>query len=92
MWYPSANRDEEIFERPQAFDVGRRFNEHLAFGTGEHYCLGASLARLEAQVALETLTERLQSYKVVDPEGLRYVPSYVLRGLERVDLDIELVA
>ncbi len=47
LFYPSANRDEEVFEQPFAFDIGRTPNSHLAFGIGEHYCLGANLARLE---------------------------------------------
>ena len=47
MWYPSVNRDEEVFENPDAFDIRRSPNDHLAFGVGEHFCLGANLARLE---------------------------------------------
>src|SRR5207302_1214811 len=47
LWYPSANRDEEIFPEPDRFDVGRTPNDHLAFGIGEHFCLGAGFARLE---------------------------------------------
>ena len=48
LWYPSANRDEDVFAEPEVFDIGREPNEHLAFGGyGEHFCLGATLARLE---------------------------------------------
>ncbi|MET0594553.1 MAG: cytochrome P450 [Polyangiaceae bacterium] len=59
MYYPSANRDEDIFKDPYKFDVGRTPNEHLAFGTGQHFCLGASLARLEIRIMFEELIKRL---------------------------------
>lgn len=53
MMYASANRDEEVFDGPQQFDVARNPNPHLAFGFGEHFCLGAALGRLEARIFLE---------------------------------------
>ncbi len=59
MWYPSANRDEEIFEDSQTFDIRRSPNEHLAFGIGEHYCLGANLARMQLNTILYELLSRL---------------------------------
>jgi cholest-4-en-3-one 26-monooxygenase len=59
MWYPSANRDEAVFKDPEVFDVGRSPNEHLAFGVGEHFCLGASLARLELVILFEALLQRM---------------------------------
>jgi cytochrome P450 len=59
LWYPAANRDEEIFPDADAFDVGRSPNEHLGFGIGEHFCLGANLARLELQVIVRELVRRL---------------------------------
>jgi cytochrome P450 len=55
MMYPSANRDEEVFAEPEVFDVRRHPNPHLAFGIGEHFCLGVHLARLEGRVFLEEL-------------------------------------
>src|SRR5439155_679415 len=57
-WLGSANRDETVFERPDEFDIARRDNRHLGFGFGPHYCLGASLATLEAQVAPRVLRAR----------------------------------
>jgi cholest-4-en-3-one 26-monooxygenase len=64
LFYPSANRDEDVFERPFTFDIGRSPNYHLAFGIGEHYCLGANLARLELQVMFRHLAERLEAVEL----------------------------
>lgn len=72
MWYPSANRDEEIFEDPYRFDVGRTPNDHLAFGIGEHFCLGAGFARKEIKVMFEELFRRFPKMEVSGPpERLR---------------------
>jgi cytochrome P450 len=71
MFYPSANRDEAIFAEPYRFDIRRSPNEHLAFGVGEHFCLGASLARLELRVMFEELARRLPDIAVTgEPERL----------------------
>jgi cytochrome P450 len=59
LFYPSANRDEEVFDEPFRFDISRDPNPHLAFGIGEHFCLGANLARLELEVIFRQLAERL---------------------------------
>jgi len=59
LLYPSANRDERVFRDPQRFDVERSPNEHLAFGHAAHFCLGASLARLELRVMFEELLTRM---------------------------------
>ena len=72
LWYPSANRDEEIFEASQRFDVGRHPNDHLAFGVGEHFCLGANLARMELQEIFRGVTERLPDLELAaEPRRLR---------------------
>ncbi len=72
MWYPSANRDADIFPDPDRFDVGRTPNDHLAFGIGEHFCLGAGLARLELRVMFEELLRRLPDIELAGPaERLR---------------------
>jgi cytochrome P450 len=67
IWEGSANRDEQAFERPMEFDVTRAPNAHLGFGHGLHYCLGASLARLEIAVMLEELLPRFSEYHLVEP-------------------------
>ncbi len=59
LLYPSANRDEDVFIEPDRFDVRRQPNEHVAFGYGNHFCLGNSLARLELRVMFDRLLERL---------------------------------
>ena len=59
LWYPSVNRDEDVFPNPDRFDITRTPNDHLAFGIGEHFCLGAGLARLELRVMFEELLRRL---------------------------------
>jgi cholest-4-en-3-one 26-monooxygenase len=58
VWYSSANRDESVFEEPFRFDITRTPNEHLSFGFGRHFCLGANLARLEIRVVFEALLAR----------------------------------
>lgn len=59
LWYPSANRDEEVFADPDRFDITRAPNDHLGFGIGEHFCLGANLARLELRVMIREVVRRL---------------------------------
>jgi cholest-4-en-3-one 26-monooxygenase len=59
LYYVSANRDEEVFPEAHRFDVGRTPNDHLAFGAGEHFCLGATLARLEIRIMFAELLRRL---------------------------------
>jgi cytochrome P450 len=59
LWYPSANRDEEIYPDGDIFTIRRTPNDHLAFGIGEHFCLGAGFARLEIRVMFEELARRL---------------------------------
>jgi len=80
-WLGSANRDEALCDRPHVFDIGRERTAHLAFGFGVHYCLGANLARLEAQVALGTLLEQTNSFERTDDSPLPLHPSPVFRGV-----------
>jgi cytochrome P450 len=72
MWYPAANRDETVFAEPDVFDVGRRPNDHLSFGVGEHFCLGANLARMELRKIFAALLQRLPDIELAaEPRRLR---------------------
>jgi cytochrome P450 len=81
----SANRDENVFTNPDVLDITRENNKHLAFGQGVHYCVGAPLARLEAQIAINTLLRRLPNLQLaVKSDALKWRSSLVLRGLEKL--------
>ncbi|MCA9502117.1 MAG: cytochrome P450 [Spirochaetaceae bacterium] len=67
LFYPSANRDETVFDAPEAFRIDRRPNPHLAFGVGEHVCLGAHLARIEIELVLRHLARRVETFEVLGP-------------------------
>ena len=72
LWYPSANRDEEVFEAPDRFDIRRSPNDHVAFGYGEHYCLGANLARMELQEIFRGIASRIDRMEMTNaPRRLR---------------------
>jgi cytochrome P450 len=81
----SANRDPAQFPEADRLDVARAPNRHLAFGLGHHFCLGAPLARLEAQTAFEALVRRIPRWKL-ESEGIRRRPGIVLRGLESLPI------
>jgi cytochrome P450 len=86
MWYPSANHDEEVFERPFDFDIRRNPNDHLSFGAGRHVCLGASLARLEVRVVFEELLKRVSSVEVTgEPDRLR---SNFINGIKHLPVRV----
>ncbi len=79
----SANRDEAVFDNPDTLDITRADNKHLSFGHGIHFCLGAPLARLEAQIAINALLRRMPYLHLkVAPDELTWRPSLILRGLE----------
>jgi cholest-4-en-3-one 26-monooxygenase len=82
LFYASANRDEDAFPNPNVFDLGRTPNDHLAFGIGPHFCLGANLARLEIRVMFEEILRRLPDIELAGtPERLR---SYFINGIKRM--------
>jgi cytochrome P450 len=82
LLFGSANRDEREFEAPDRFDVRRRIKRHLAFGQGIHFCLGKSLARLEARVAFEELLARAPAYELAGPTP--WLPSMWARAHARL--------
>ncbi|MFD1642615.1 cytochrome P450 [Halohasta litorea] len=86
-WLGSANRDERMFDRPDEFVPDRQPNQHLSFGYGTHYCLGAPLARLEAKIALESLLERFETIEPVETD-LRPIRSSFIYGVEKYPLRI----
>jgi cytochrome P450 len=87
MMYASANRDEEVFDRAQHFDIGRDPNPHLAFGFGEHYCLGAALGRLEARIFLEEFFSAFSGIELAgEPARMR---SNELNAWKRIPVALE---
>lgn len=89
--YAAANRDERVFSDPEGFDIERRnANEHVAFGHGLHYCLGAQLAKAELVECFEALSERLATLRIpADALPLEHRPNILLRGLVALPLAFE---
>lgn len=77
----AANRDPKVFDEPDRFDIGRKPNPHLSFGSGIHYCLGAALARIEGQEVFSALAERFGQFHLSTAE-LEYQPSVQFRSLK----------
>ncbi len=82
LFYPSANRDAEVFDAPDVLDTGRSPNPHLAFGFGTHFCLGAALARLELRVMFREILRRLPDLHLVEGAALPSRASNFVSGLE----------
>lgn len=81
----SANHDPNQFKAPDTLDLGRDPNKHLAFGMGIHYCLGAPLARLEGQIALQTLVDRFPDLRLAKPaESIQWRTGILMRGPKRL--------
>ncbi len=77
----AANRDPEQFEDPDTLDLGRRDNRHVAFSLGPHFCLGAAIARLEGQIAVQSLFTRFPGMQL-GSNRLNWRPNVLFRGLE----------
>jgi cholest-4-en-3-one 26-monooxygenase len=82
--YPSANRDEGVFEDPDVFNIERQNNHHLAFGIGEHFCIGTHLARLETRVLFEEILDRMHDIELAGP--VSYLRSNLIDGIKHMPL------
>lgn len=90
VMFGAANRDERTFPDGDGFDPGRdNLKEHIAFGKGHHFCIGAPLSRLEGKVAFEELAKRIELPSFSEGNTFEYEPSFILRGLAQLDLDVK---
>jgi cytochrome P450 len=88
-WFiSSANRDPEKFADPEKFDITRWPNQHVAFGSGVHHCLGATLARVEGQEVFKALAERFPGMRL-ENEPLEYQPSITFRSLKSLPVSLQ---
>ncbi len=92
LMYSSANRDEAHFDRPEEFLVDRTPNNHISFGFGTHFCLGASLARLEIRVFFEELLRRTSGWKLTPGTEPVEMANAFVRGIESAHVDFEFIA
>jgi cytochrome P450 len=88
-WIGSANRDDSQFVDADTFVAARTPNQHLAFGHGVHFCLGAPLARLEARIALTALVERLPGLRRADAEPLEPMASTIVYGVQHLPVTFQ---
>ena len=86
LLYPSGNRDEEVFDRPQSFLADRRPNRHLAFGHGAHHCLGNLLAKMEIRFLYEAMFNRIKTFELIGEP--RWVESTFVSGLKTLPVRI----
>lgn len=90
VWYPSANRDETVFEEPYTFNILRKKNPHVAFGHGIHHCLGAALARMELRVLFLSLIEAMRG-KTVQPVGnIQFIRSNRHQGVSAMSVRVSI--
>jgi cytochrome P450 len=86
FWLPSANRDPEVFENPHSFNITRTPNEHMAFGFGTHFCLGAHLARLEIATVLSEIFKLMPNYEISGP--VERVDGNFIQGFRKLPISI----
>ncbi|TNF61558.1 MAG: cytochrome P450, partial [Deltaproteobacteria bacterium] len=92
LTYPAANRDPSKFKDPHTFNIFRDFSKeakHLSFGLGPHFCLGASLARMEVRLSLEEMTRRVKRIRIPEGKDVEYVSSSFTRGLTKYPAILE---
>ena len=90
VMFGAANRDERTFSDSESFNPNREnMKEHIAFGKGHHFCIGAPLSRLEGKVAFEELVKRIKLPAFSESNTFEYESSYVLRGLAGLELEVE---
>ncbi len=87
-WMQAANLDPDRFQDPLRFDVTRSESHHVAFGFGEHHCIGSNLARMEGRVFLEEFLDAVSDYRVLSPEPLALVDDFVLRGPAALEIEV----
>lgn len=86
MYYGAANRDPSVFENPEVFDITRKHNPHLAFGTGTHFCMGSHMARLEMRVTFEALLDRFPNFGLAGP--VDRLSSNFINGIKRMPMSL----
>ena len=87
LLYPSGNRDEEVFDDPERFDISRTPNDHIAFGFGTHFCLGNQLARMELRCMLEQIVTRMPDLHRVDTAPVKRRDANFVSGIESLDIE-----
>ncbi len=88
LYLGSANRDEDIYKKPEVFDPYREHKRHIAFGNGIHFCLGAPLARLEARIAIEELSRKVRSFEIENPSPDNRLDSDIMYGFNKLYMKI----
>jgi len=86
LYCGAANRDPEVFDDPERFDITRRPNPHVAFGVGTHFCMGSHIARLEMRVTLEEFLRRFPNVSLAGPP--QRLPSNFINGIDRLPLEL----